>query len=306
MSASLLTVAASANAAPAAGLEIVVQCARLTRAERDELDARLRLLIGTTRGAPPRIELGCDEQKAWIDWSGENLPVRLGEPLTDEYLDVVEDHLERKRQADEKAERELAVDRDREALAPGAQPVNSAARESGRAAEEREARPSGGLALGIEFEPGSGSLEPSAGPHLEFGIPLTAPIFLGSPLLVSGVEAVRFSSSGDYKVLLLEFGAGIGVGAPLARGTRFGAQARFEAEWMIAYPEGTSAQAEFAPSGVLGLRAAQDVGWTVLWAEVAGRARFSALEFRGVEHVEAGRLALQFTLGIAFLDQSPR
>jgi hypothetical protein len=173
------------------------------------------------------------------------------------------------------------------------------------AAALRTLRPSGGLALGVELEPGSGSLEASAGPQLEFAIPLTARILFGSPLLVSGVEAARVSWTADYSLLFLDFGAGLGFGAPLARGARFGAEARFEAEWMIAYPSGTSAQAEFAPTGVLGLRVAHDFGWSLLWAEVAGRKRFSELEFRGAHRVEVASLVAQFTIGVAFLDQSP-
>jgi hypothetical protein len=159
------------------------------------------------------------------------------------------------------------------------------------------------MALGIAFEPPAASIEPAAGPYLEFAIPLTSPLVFGSPLLFSGVQSGRFASAGPYSIMLLDFGAGFAVGAPLVPDARFGLVTRFEGEWLIGYPDGTSARAVFAPTITFGARVAHEIGWTVLWTEVAGRARLSELELRGAGNISAAPWAVQFSVGVAFLDR---
>jgi hypothetical protein len=159
------------------------------------------------------------------------------------------------------------------------------------------------MSLGIAFEPPAASIEPVAGPYLQFAIPLTSPFLFDSPIMLSGVQCARFGSAASRSVMLLDFGVGLAVGAPLVPDARFGVVTHFEGEWLITYPGASSARAAFAPTLTLGGRVAHDIGWTVLWTEVAGRARLSELEFRGAESISVARWAAQFTLGVAFLDR---
>ncbi len=299
-------------------LEITIRCPRLTNAQRDEVEARIRLLVGTAQHAPEKLAVVCDAKSAWVDWAGEKLPVALRQPLTDEFLDVVEARLAAEPGPDPEHEQQPAKTADASASsstwagenaadppASGA-PATSTDSITARDAEQqalRSEKRGGGMALGVAFEPPAASIEPVAGPYIEFSLPLTSPFILGSPLLFSGVQSGRFGSAGPYSIMLLDFGAGFAVGAPLVPGARFGVVSRFEGEWLIAYPDGTSARAVFAPTVTLGGRVAHEIGWAVLWTEVAGRARLGELELRGAESISAAPWAVQFTVGVAFLDR---
>lgn len=289
-------------------------CPKLTGAQRDELEARIRLLVATTQRPPPRLALACDRKTAWVDWAGEQLPVRNRHPLTDEFLDVVEARL---RAEPSPEPSEITSDGTTSSItwagenAPEPAPAEAAPRTTtddqppaAPADEARRGRPTGGgMALGVSFEPPAASIEPAAGPYIEFAIPLTAPVILGSPLMFSGVQSGRFGSAGPYSIMLLDFGAGLALGAPLAPEARLGVVARFEAEWLIAYPDGTSARAVFAPTATLAGRVGHDIGWATLFTEISGRARLTELELRGSESIAAAPWSAQLTVGIAFLDR---
>jgi hypothetical protein len=307
------------SAAAEEPLDVTMLCTRLSTSQRDEVEARIRLLVGTARNAPATLAVVCDAKSAWIDWAGEKLPVAMRQPLTDEFLDVVEARLAVEPAPAPEA---AAAKSDGNAVAsassvtwagenaadppPPAQtpaPADSAEPRPTAAEARKAAKRGGGMALGIAFEPPAASIKPTAGPYIDYSVPLTAPFIFGSPLLFSGVQSGRFGSAGPYSIMFLDFGGGFEVGAPLVPDARFGLVTRFEAEWMIAYPDGSSARAVFAPTATLGARVAHEIGWATLWTEVAGRARFSDLELRGAENISASRWAVQFTVGVAFLDR---
>jgi hypothetical protein len=312
----LALLAATGRVSAQDALEIEMLCPKLSDAQRDEVEARIRLLVGTAQRPPERLGVACDRDRAWVDWAGEKLPVRMRQPLADEILDVVEARLQAEPPveasetsvdgttssitwAGEKAAAEAPSDENPQPVPTGDSP--QPAIESSH--QRRGKQLGGGMALGIAFEPPAASIEPAAGPYIEFAIPLTQPLIAGSPLLFSGMQSGRFASADPYSVMLLDFGAGFALGAPLVPGARFGVVTRFEAEWLIAYPDGTSARAAFAPTATLGGRVAHELGWATLWTEIAGRWRMTELELRGGENIEAARWAVQFTAGLAFLDR---
>ncbi|HYQ18169.1 MAG TPA: hypothetical protein VEQ58_20485, partial [Polyangiaceae bacterium] len=114
-------------------------------------------------------------------------------------------------------------------------------------------------------------------------------------------EALRFSVQG-HGVSFMDFQAAVAYGAPFDPDEHIGAVFRFGAEWMEAYPGGSSGQAVAVPIADVGLRLANSYGLVGLWFGVDAHFRLSSLALHGANELSANDVGASFTLGVAFVD----
>lgn len=264
------------------------RCPRLSEAEYEELDARVQLLLRSdgARGLPAIV---CEEGRAWIEWNGTRTRVLGLRPLVDEAVDVIERLIHdagRTTRAETQALEASAV--------AAGEPVLRAPVSSSDAVRPRPS--GGGIAIGLETELPAASLPLMTGPAFHFGGNV-------GPLLVGGREAFRFGVN-DLDVLLMDFEALVGYGAPLDPTKTFGLELRGGAEWMVLYPDGNYARATLAPIASLGLRV------SLPWAERARHSAWLGLDARlrltetalplEDDVVKASAYSVSFTLGWAY------
>jgi hypothetical protein len=177
--------------------------------------------------------------------------------------------------------------------APPPPPVRQPAdRVALRAADAR----GGGITVGFEAELPSDTIALAVGPTFDFGTSV-------GPLTLGGREAFRFTVA-NRQVSFMDFEGELAYGAPLNPDKLFGAAARFGAEWMVAYPEGNSAQAAVVPIADVGLRLAHSFGLVGIWCGVDAHIRLATLSLRSRSPLVANDVSGSFTLGVAFVDWS--
>jgi len=291
----------SAAAAPARGTHVENRCPRLSRAQYDELDARVLLLVETEAGdANDLPAVVCTREGAWVEWAEQRFEILGRGSLVDEVVDIVETRLhqaERNADADPKTAEDAAVAAGQPMLERGAGPPPTPPdlvqhpRMAMRAVDAR----GGGISAGLETELVSDNIGVALGPAFDFA---------GSvgPLLLGGREAFRFTASSPQMVFM-DFEGSVGYGAPFNPDARFGGVLRFGAEWMVAYPEGNSGQATVAPIAALGFRVAHSFGLVGLWFGVDSRLRLSPLSLRSGGQ-RASDVSGSLTIGVAFVDWS--
>lgn len=283
---------------------LVSRCARLSSEEYEELDARVLLLL---EGDPRERTLPtvvCTPQASWVEWDGERFAIVGRAPLVDEVVDVIESHLHRDERQDEASSRRV----EDEAVAAGQPMLERGTGDApppaavGQPADRVARRPSdargGGIALGIETELGSDTIDATVGPAFDFAASI-------GPVLVGGREAIRFTVGGR-SVSFMDFQLLVGYGAPFDPSKRFGVVLRSGPEWMVAYPEGNSGQAAVVPVVDLGLRVAHHWGPVGVWLGLDARLRLSRLSLRSQSELIASDVGGSLTLGAAFVDWSRR
>jgi len=243
---------------------------------------------------PPAVV--CSKDKAWVEWDGRRFEIAGRSSIADEVVDIVETQLR-----SEHAPSDTVAPATRPAPAPAPAPAAVPARPgTGRPADRVAQRPSeargGGISLGFQTEVPSSNIATLMGPAFDFAASV-------GPILLGGREAIRFSVAGR-RVSLMDFQATIAYGAPFDPGARFGAVARFGAEWLVAYPEGNSGQAKVAPISDVGLRIAHSFGAVGLWFGVDAHFRLSPLVLRSRGTLAANDIGGSFTLGVVFVDWS--
>src|SRR5262245_53325075 len=91
----VLAVAGVARAAKPARDPFSTACTRLSVQDREELGARVQLLLrSSTEPSPQRIVLVCDERAAWLEWDGpplQEFDVDATPGLVEGALDAIED-----------------------------------------------------------------------------------------------------------------------------------------------------------------------------------------------------------------------
>jgi len=278
------------------------RCPRLSEAGYEELDARVQLLLRSEGGERPLPAVVCNEEGSWLEWEGRRFPILGRGSIEDEVVDIVEAQLheaDRKAEADPQSTEDSAVAAGEPMLerGPGRAPSTpSTTRPADPVALRAEDARGGGIALGFETEVPSRTIGVAIGPAFDFGTGV-------GPVLIGGREAIR-TTTGQRRVMFMDFQAMLGVGAPLNPDLPYGGVVRFGAEWMIVYPEGNSGQAAVVPVVDFGFRLAHHFRWVGVWGGFDAHLRLSTLTLRSSSTLEANDLGGSFTLGVAFVDWS--
>jgi hypothetical protein len=278
------------------------RCPRLSNAEYEELDARVLLLLKSEGGAERLPTVVCGDGGSWVAWHDRRFTILGRAPIADEVVDIIEAELqdtERRFAADARiGENGVAA-----AGVPVLQPSGAAAAapaHGGRRADPIALRAAdargGGIALGLETELPSDSISTSMGPTFDFGTSV-------GPLILGGREAFRFSVGGR-SVSFMDFEGAVAYGAPFNPDAPLGAVVRFGAEWMVAYPEGNSAQAAVVPMVDCGIRAAHSFGLLGFWFGLDAHVRLADLSLRSRSPLIANAVGGSLTLGVSFVDWS--
>jgi hypothetical protein len=171
---------------------------------------------------------------------------------------------------------------------------------AGQAADARAVRAAdargGGVSVSVEAELPSGSLPWAVGPAFDFGATV-------GPVIVGGREAFRLTTSGR-QVAFMDFEGSLAYGAPLNPDALFGAVLRFGAEWMVAYPQGNSGQADVVPEIDFGMRIAHSFGAVGLWFGADARFRLGSLALHQRDPLVANDVGGVFALGASYVDWS--
>jgi len=278
------------------------RCPRLSSADYEELDARVLLLMKSDGGGRALPAVVCSADAAWVEWDGERFDILGRGSIADEVVDIVEAQLhdaERKSDADPKTSEANAIAAGQPMLerGSGSAPVLPAV---GRPADPVAKRAvdarGGGISTSIETEIPSDTIGVATGPAFDFGSSV-------GPVSLGGREAFRFTFSGR-RVAFMDFEGAVATGAPLNPDARFGAVLRFGAEWMVAYPEGNSGQADVVPVVDLGVRVAHSFGLVGIWAGIDARYRMQTLTLRSSSSLVANDVGASFSVGVAFVDWS--
>ena len=263
--------------------QVTVRCERLDRAARDELRARMRLMLRSAeKSAPVAVGVECQEDLAELIWQGafvERIRIDETDGLIEGTLDALETRL-----AESLPDPEP----------PKPDPVP-------RFAPRRRPGPpqrGGGVGFGLALEPSP----LTAGGRLDLGLPL-------GPLAVVLVQSVRRAPA---DTLLVGGDLGIAWGAPYFPHWPFGVFGTFGIEALSVSstaggPGGSRGDRwDYATVAAIGVRGALALDRTVFWAGIDGRRRFAPLgaEIRGVE---LARTSLLVSLGVLFsLDLNDR
>jgi hypothetical protein len=261
------------------------RCSLLTPEAYEELDARVLLLL-SVESSRPLPAVVCSGVSSYVEWDGDRFAITGRASIVDEVVDIVEAQLhgeQRRTEADPKTIESAAIAAGQPVLDGGADPPPRV----------RTAR-GGGIAIGIETELPSSSIASAMGPTFDFAARV-------GPVMLGGREALRFSVQG-HGVSFMDFQALVANGAPFDPDEHVGVVLRFGAEWMEAYPGGSSGQAVAVPITAVGLRLANSYGLVGLWFGVDAHFRLSPLALHTSSELSANDVGASFTLGVAFVD----
>jgi len=221
-------------------------CPRLSEARWQELEARLRVLLGVHQRAELAVEVRCDETHAEVILSERGSPTRLalapGDDIVEGTLALVEAELARREAAASRAppappEAPPPVANEPKPRDPGPSgerappraPVSAAAP---RAVESPPDEPepsapglSGGIGLGLGAE--TWGERPAFGPRLHLALGHEA-------LCAVAVESLSFGRLERHAALTFSTELGAAWGAPYAYGRHLGAQVLLGYEWLSA------------------------------------------------------------------------
>jgi hypothetical protein len=276
-------------------------CPALSPAGYDEVDARVLLLLRGEGGEQTLPAVVCGADGSWVAWHDQRFPITGRTALVDEIVDIVEAELheaERRAEADPKTAEAKAVQAGETVLAGDAStpPPALGRRADPLALRAADAR-GGGISVGFDTEVSlqDKHADSVGGPVFDFAAAL-------GPLFVGGHEAFRFPFGSD-PIAFMDFETEVGYGAPFNPHLPLGLVARFGAEWLVAYPSGSSGQAAATPVLELGIRAARAFGQMSLWFGIDGRYRTNRITLRG-STLAASDVGGGLSIGIAFIDWS--
>lgn len=267
--AGLLSMGMASWAAPARALTLSLSCSRLSRRQRSELSARVRLTLAGLREAPRALSVECDAQHAWIVWRGarsERLDVDERSGLVEGVLAALE---ARARSGPSRPAKKPSGAKP--AAPPGARPVAPAP--SRRAAQPARAtsmaptqsRPpsapleGGGVGLGASGELW-GAAGVAVGGRLDVGLGFGPLVGVASEQLCARTESVTTELT--FSTL-----AGVAWGAPWQGRAHFGFDVLAGLEWF--HTGSTDSSAIFD----VGARAGWPTGDVVWWVGADARLR---------------------------------
>ncbi len=256
------------------------------------------LLLKGTGGAQPLPAVVCNDIGSWVEWGGKRFDILGRAPIADEVVDIVEAELHGP-DAIWKANVDSAVAAGEPVLERGggtAPPLPSTVQPADRTALRPADARGGGISAAYEAELVSDSVGVATGPAFDFGSSV-------GPILLGGREAFRFTFA-KRQVVLMDFEASVGYGAPFNPDALFGAVLRFGAEWMVAYPEGNSGQAAVVPVIDFGLRIGHSSGLVGWWIGADARFRTQPLGLHSTDSLVASDVSGSLVVGIAFVDWS--
>ena len=293
--------------------ELDVECAQLSRAQKDELSARAQLLL---HSAPPPIadalHVQCDAATPSVQafYGAEVRSAALPSQITspEPILLVIEQLL--KHPAKEPTSRPAAQESappDRthrraspRTAAPTAPPAAGSRTKTEAGAKPRQIdaqaeahRTNGGVALSASLERWPDPANFGLGPRLDLALGI------GSWSLTS-FEALRFGSTSSARLLTFDALFGLAWGAPFG-GDRWGASLALGREWLsaLASPDPTGERTTATNVVNLGLRVAQPFGATSFWIGIDGRRRFKALSLEPPVAAHLARWSLLLSVGVA-------
>lgn len=285
----------------AEGAHVGNACPALSRAEYDEVDARVLLLLRGEGGEQSLPTVVCGPSGSWVDWHDRHLAITGRIARVDEIVDIVETELhgaERRAEADPKTAETKAVQAGEAVLkSEGYTPPPSVGRRADPLAVRAVDARGGGISIGFDSELNLRDkiADSAVGPVFDFAAAL-------GPVLVGGREAFRFPLGGE-PITFMDFEGEVGYGAPFNPHVPLGVMARFGVEWLIAYPSGNSGQAAATPVVELGARAAHTFGQISIWVGIDGRYRTRHITLRD-SALAASDVGGGLSFGIAFIDWS--
>lgn len=270
---------------PARAQRVEQDCPRLAEARWQELEARLRVLLGVHARAELVVELRCDESSAEVVLSERGVATRLAlaprDDIVEATLAAVEAELTRREAApaEQAALPEAPVPNGSTSQQPDVRgepapptPVPAApkvaAPSPGR--EPGAGGLSGGIGLGLGVE--SWGERPAFGPRLHLALGHEA-------LCAVAVESLEFGRLERHAALTFSTELGAAWGAPYASGRHLGAQVLLGYEWLSASEnEAAPSQTSGVWSVALGARAALPVETVALFVGPDLRVRLGESE----------------------------
>jgi len=277
----ILLIASLAHSANAAEFAVTIHCERFDYEQREELDARVRLLVhGAPSPTPASVAIACQEGASsvtlqFVDHARTGtLPIE-GDAIED-VLSKVEELLEQRPTASEprpSAAEASAAGGESKRVSPAqdAEPPPVAEASDNRPdpppPEAGPSRTIGGASLGVSVEPWPAPAGVAVGPRLDvaFGVGSWA---------ATSFESLRFGSTPDARLLAFDALVGVAWGAPFAT-QRAGAVLALGGEWFsagaAAEPTGQRTASTFVVD--FGLRWGETLGPAALWLGADGRFR---------------------------------
>lgn len=277
----VLLAAALAHSASAAELAVTIDCERFDAEQREELDARVRLLVhGTPPPTPGVVAVSCDDATSSVTLNFVD-HVRTG-PVPSEgnaienVLTTIEALLDEPpgaRDPRPSAAGSTIADRESAPAPPEPATLPPIAEASGTRPDEPRAKAAasrtiGGAGLGVSVEPWPDPAGVAGGPRLDvaWGVGSWA---------ATSFESLRFGSTPDARLLAFDALVGVAWGAPFAP-QHAGAVLALGGEWFSAVaaaePTGQRTASTFVVD--FGLRWGETLGPAALW--LGADARFRA------------------------------
>lgn len=228
------------SARPAIAQEVTRECSRLSDARWQELEARLRVVLGVHGRAELAVQLRCDPTAAEVvifdHGDATRLPLAPHDDLVEAALAAVEAELARRSTAKAASSASAAPPAPSEPAGAGSPPspapptrvASPPARVEPKTIQSERDAPvlSGGIGLGIGGE-SWGSDMPAFGPRLHLA--------LGhADWCVVAVESLGFGPLEHHAALTFSTEIGASFGAPYAPLRSFGAQLLLGHEWLSA------------------------------------------------------------------------
>jgi len=314
----VLATGAGVQAQEAAHDPFSTACPRLSTRDKEELGARVQLLLRALAEAPQRVVLACDRKAAWLEWDGpplQEFEVDTRAGLVEGALDAIEDRVRAgsapisrgSGEAGSFGEGGLAgYARGSETRGAGSgtgsqsEPVAVKGSEAPPPVDQVERAPTrssarlGGAGLGLVIEPMPSEIL-AMGPRLDVGVGV-------GPVSIVVNEGVRLGGSDEHNFMIMDLSAGVGYGAPFDPGKILGVLGTVGIEWATGYPSGSSGSSHVSASGTLtlGVRGAGRIAGAAFWVGVDGRWRAAATPL-GPYSLELPQVAGMFSVGGALL-----
>jgi hypothetical protein len=291
-----------ARAEPAR-VELSIHCAELTPSARDELSARLLLLIhGAAPPAPVRVAVDCERvpPTAEADWGeqSDSVAIEATGDWVEASLIAVETLLAPSRPAATAANAGEAApkaqptppqasDGSAEPMPPRDEPPLAASR------APRRSRSIGGVSLGLAGEPWPSPARFGWGPRLDLA--WGAGSWAGTSF-----ETLRLGTKDGQRLLAFDALVGAAWGAPFGP-ERLGAVLAIGGEWFSATSSSEPTGERTASSGVLdlGLRWAEHWAPVAVWLSADLRLRLRPLELPDPVDAELSRWSALLSVAVA-------
>jgi hypothetical protein len=277
-----------------------VRCPELPATERNELQARARLLLSSAGYESARVGVECDTSGAWLVWTdGSRTTIDAPSGIVEGALDAIESRVSAAR-SERAATGRNPTTPSAELTPPGMETTDSTATSAGArgatgnaeseakdAAEKKtsavvasaHAPLEGGISLGTTTEFWSGAT-------LGMGLSVDVGVGVSEHLAIVVGQAARLGvpAPADGEITVYDLRAGFGIGAPYLRRTGLGLVLLGGAERLAisdAPVFGSNGFWVWAVTGSLGVRASVQAGAVDLWLGADVVVRSKSLEVKG-------------------------